>query len=411
MITRNLRHLRLLPAIARHQSLTGAAQAVGVSQTAVTHALQKLETSAGSALFERSNAGAFPTERGAILLARVTRALDRLDPALDALSPGLSRMVTHAQLTALIATAESGNVSLAARVLGLAQPTVHRAVTDLEHAARRPLFDRARSGLVPRRACLALCSASRLALAELDQAEADLADFDGREGGRIVVGALPLSRSTLLPAALAAFRRERARTPVIVLDGRYDDLLSGLLTGEVDAIIGALRDPAPVTEVEQEPLFDDRLRFVTGPGNPLLTDTDLDVATLARQSWIVPRQGAPSRTQFEAYFRDQGHPPPQSVIESGSVLLMREILGQSDMVGCISGGQAAAEMRQGLMELLPVQPDLPGRRIGLTLRRDWLPTQAQQRFLALVREAAHDLMAQEESDTAQDPSPYPRNKK
>ncbi|ODM47302.1 hypothetical protein A9320_23645 [Ruegeria sp. PBVC088] len=386
-IPRNLRHLRLLPAIAEHRSLTGAAQVSGLSQTAVTHALHKVETAVGSALFDRNSIGAFPTDRGQVLLARVRRALDRLDPALDALAPGLSRVVTHSQLIALIATAQSGNVTLAARQLGLAQPTVHRAVTELERAAGRSLFDRARSGLVPRRACLSLCRAARLAFAELDQAEADLAEFDGR----VVLGALPLSRTNLLPAALVAFRQERPETPVIVHDSRYEDLLAGLVAGEVDAIIGALRDPAPVAEVEQHPLFDDRLCFVSGPGHPLTKESAPTIASLVQWPWIVPRLGAPARRQFEEFFAKHGLRPPENVIESGSVLLMRETLRQSEMLGCISGWQAAAEVQHGLMTALPIQPDVPARQIGVTLRRDWMPTTAQRRMLDLLKEAARNF--------------------
>ncbi|WP_323772345.1 LysR family transcriptional regulator [Antarctobacter sp.] len=382
VIPRNLRHLRLLPAIADQRSLTGAAHVCGLSQTAVTHALHKLEAAIGNALFDRNSAGAFPTQRGAVLLARVRRAMERLDPALESVTPGLSRVVTHSQLTALIATADSGNVTLAARRLKLAQPTVHRAVTDLEKAAGRPLFDRAANGLLPRRACLALCRAARLAFAELDQAEADLDEFDGREGGKIVIGALPLSRSSLLPSALVAFRKERPNTPVTVLDGRYEDLLAGLVSGEVDMILGALRDPAPIAEVEQHALFDDRLCFVAGPEHPMANAPAPSVDALAKQAWIVPREGAPARRQFETFFRERGLPPPQSVVESGSVLLMRETLRQSDMLGCISGGQAAAEIRQGLMVRLSVQPDLPVRRIGLTHRSGWYPTASQERFLS-----------------------------
>lgn len=393
VIPRNLRHLRLLPAIADTRSLTGAAQFHGLSQTAVTHALHKLEAAVGSPLFERSSTGAFPTDRGAVLLARVRRALDRLDPALESMAAGLSRVVTQSQLIALIATADNGNVTLAARRLGLSQPTVQRAITDLERAAARPLFDRAASGLVPRRACLTLCRAARLAFAELDQAEADLAEFDGRIGGRIVVGALPLCRSNLLPSVLVAFQKERPGIPISVLDGRYDDLLAGLVSGKIDMILGALRDPAPMAEVEQHPLFEDRLCFVAGPDHPMTRGPSPSIDALAQKTWIVPRQEAPSRHQFESFFQDRGMAPPRNVIESGSVLLMRETLRQSDMLGCVSGGQAAAEIRQGLMVKLVVQPDVPARPIGLTFRSCWFPTTIQGRFLDLVYDCSSKLQA------------------
>src|SRR5690606_33154571 len=155
-------------------------------------------------------------------------ALAGLDPALEAAAPRLRHTATLPQLLALAALVESRSTTLAARRLGLAQPTVHRAVAALEKETAGGLFERTAQGLLPRRPALLLARAVRLAMAELDQAEADLAELLGREVGRIAVGAMPLARASLLPQALAEFRRLRPTLPVAVQDGSYDDLLAGL---------------------------------------------------------------------------------------------------------------------------------------------------------------------------------------
>ena len=129
-LRRNLRHLRLMRSIARAGSLSSAAAESGLSQTAVTHALRAMEQASGGALFVRGTFGARPTPRGEVLLARLDRALDRLDPALEAIAPGLARVTSLPQITALIAVADAGSGALAARRLGLAQPSVQRAITD-----------------------------------------------------------------------------------------------------------------------------------------------------------------------------------------------------------------------------------------------------------------------------------------
>ena len=199
MISRNLRHFRLILAVADLGSLTRASEVCHVSQPAVTQAIIKIEREVGGAIFERTRNGFFLTPRGEVLAARFRRAFELLDPALADVSTRLRLTVSHAQLQALIAVREAENFTLAARQLGLAQPTVHRAITQIEEEAGRKLFDRASYGIVPTRACQALAQAARLALYEFDQAESDLAEFEGREVGRIVIGAMPLSRSVLLP--------------------------------------------------------------------------------------------------------------------------------------------------------------------------------------------------------------------
>lgn len=386
MISRNLRHLRLLLAVTESGSLTRAAARLHVSQPAVTQAIGKLESEAGGPLFDRTRQGFFATQRGRILSDRVRRTFDRLDPALADLSPRLLLTATAAQLEALVAVHETENFTLAARRLGVSQPTVHRAVSKLEQEAGRRLFERTAFGISTARATQALAVAVVLAFRELDQAEADLAELDGGETGTIVIGGLPLSRSVLLPNALIRFRQARPDQKVLVIDGRYDDLLSGLRRGDLDVIVGALRLPVPIGDIVQEKLFDDRLAILAGHDHPLVGKPNVSRALLRTYPWVVPREGTPTRDQFDAFFGAKD--PPRSIIQAGSILLMREILGASDHLGCLSRAQARAELSKGLLSEIPVATDWPARPIGLTTRADWVPTKAQDLLLTLLRQAA-----------------------
>ncbi len=393
MLHRNLRHFRVFLAVADVRSLTLAADCCGVSQPAVTQSLNKLERDSGGAFFDRTRQGFFLTERGRVFEIRLRRAMNRLDTALIDVSPRLVLTATTAQLQALMAMTEAQNFTLAARALGLAQPTVHRAVTQLEREAARPLFERTSFGMVPTRACQDLAQAARLAMAEIAQAEAELAEFDGREVGEIVIGSLPLSRSVVLPEALARFRSARPKQKVTVIDGIYDALLGRLRRGEIDVLIGAMRDPLPIDDVIQEPLFADTLTVLARPGHALVGQGAVPLDVLVQHPWVVPRPGTPSREQFDALFEGRGISMPDSLMECGSILLMRELLRRSDLLGCISTNQAQAEVEAGLLARLDVEVSWAARDIGLTTRAGWVPTGAQALLLDLIRTAAADLRA------------------
>lgn len=385
MITRNLRHYRLFLSVAKLGSPSLAAAECLISQPAVTQALAKLEREVGGSLFDRTRQGFFLTRRGEVLDLRLRRAMARLNAALTDVAPRLTVTATAAQLQALIAMVEAQNFTLAARNLGLSQPTVHRAITQIEQVAVRPLFDRTSYGVLATRSGRDLAHAARLAFSEFDQAEADLAEFDGREGGRIVIGALPLSRSVVLPDAIVRFRAARPKTPVTILDGPYNEMLGGLRRGEIDFMIGALRDPQPIADVIQEPLFVDQLQILARPDHPLAREVDIPLEVLVQHLWTVPRPGTPAREQFDALFEGRGMSLPGSIVECGSVLLMRELLRRSDMLGCISGQQAEAEVRNGLLVALHTTIEWPGRAIGLTYRSGWIPTKAQDLLPEEVR--------------------------
>ncbi len=383
----NLRHLRVFIAVCETGSISGAAALCNVSQPAVTQVIGKLERVAGQPLFLRRPRGMFMTAAGQALAGRVARAFAYLDRALGDLNPRLRLTATAAQLQALIAMREAENFTLAARRLGLAQPTVHRAVTQLVQEAGRPLFERTSYGMIATRPAHALAQAARLAFAELEQAEADLADMLGREVGRIVVGAMPLSRSHILPRTIARFRARRPTLPVKALDGPYEDLMAGLRRGEVDFLVGALRDPAPIGDIEQERLFDDVLVMVARPDHPLAREDALALDDLARFPFVVSTEGTPTRRAFDRLFERAGC-RPQSLIETGSMILMRELLRISDHIGCISRLQVEAELALGAMIVLPFAMEDTARPIGLTLRSGWVPTAAQREFLDALRSVA-----------------------
>ena len=66
----NLRHLRAFAAVARLSSVNAGAQAINLSQPAVTQAIGRLELAFGAPLFSRRRSGSYPTEAGDILLQR-----------------------------------------------------------------------------------------------------------------------------------------------------------------------------------------------------------------------------------------------------------------------------------------------------------------------------------------------------
>ncbi|PTE20716.1 LysR family transcriptional regulator [Cereibacter changlensis JA139] len=382
----SIRHLRMFHALGRTNSVTRTAELCHVSQPAVTQAIGKLAKETGQVLFQRSPQGLFLTEAGEVLHHRASRALQRLDAAMADMAHEIRIQATWSQLTALIAVTEVENFTLAARRLGLSQPTVHRAAAMLEQAAGTMFFQRTAHGLITTRAGEQLAQAARLALAELSQADSDLAMLAGREVGRIVIGALPLSRSGWLPTAILAFRHQRPGFPIEIIDGRYDELLLGLRRGEIDLVLGALRLPSPIDDITQERLFDDEVVAVARAGHPLATARELRPEDTFRYPWVMPRKSTPIRGILDGFLAEA---PKADVVETSSVIVLREILRASDYLGGLSRMQAEVEAQ--VLSILPIRLPNALRPIGVTTRAGWEPTRAQRDFLNLLRKTSVDL--------------------
>ncbi|MBX3592875.1 LysR family transcriptional regulator [Sphingomonas sp.] len=393
----NLRHLRALGQVIAQGSLNRAAEAVGLSQPALTQGLAKLERQLGVTLFDRHPDGVTPSVAGTALADRVGRAFDQLAAASRRSARrgtrGFARpemLMTATQLDAYLHFANAQGFAGASASSGMSQPAVHRAVRELEQVCATPLAERRGRGMALTPAGRALARGVRLAASEIAAGIAEARGADG-DGGRIAIGAMPLSRALLLPHSLAEFLRDEPRTIVDVVEGSWRELVDPLLDGVIDIMVGALREDCP-PGIDQLPLFTDRLAIFGRRGHPL-AGTSVDLDTLAAQSWVVGPVGTPLRAHWEALFA--GRAPPPVPVECGSVMVIRGLLAQSDLLTLLSPDQVALEVRAGMLEA--IGPDLPDavRTIGISTRAGWRPTRAQSRMIALLQRASDETRVQE----------------
>lgn len=75
----NLQMLRHVVLLARHRNFTRAADALGISQSALSRSIQQLESAYHLRLFDRDRGGARPTAAGQALIDRAVAMLDSLD--------------------------------------------------------------------------------------------------------------------------------------------------------------------------------------------------------------------------------------------------------------------------------------------------------------------------------------------
>ena len=272
----NLRHLRAVAAIRRCGSVSKAAASVALSQPALTQGVAKLEQQLGLRLFDRGPSGMVPTPAGGQLADRVEVAAQAMITAFEAIRGssrsgfrGTENLVTMSQIRALLALASGGSFVVAALSSGLSQPSLHRAVRDVERLSGVILVERRGRGVGLTSAGHRLARGFSLAINEIQAALDELNALSGVDVGRIRIGAMPLARARLLPMAIARYHRQRPTVTIEVVEGPHAELLERLRDGRLDFLVGALRQPLPGPDVEQEPLFDDRLVIVAGSRHPL----------------------------------------------------------------------------------------------------------------------------------------------
>ncbi len=367
----NLRHVAATVQIAELGTMNAAAEAVNLTQPAITQALGRLERQLGAPLFERRHNGMVQTD--------VARALIPRFAAMQAHIP--SPQITTARMRALLALADTGSYAGAAQATGLSLPTLHRAVQDLALSLRRQLVVRQGKAIALTEAGRGLVRSLRLARLEMETALAELAAMRGVETRQLVIGAMPLSRARVLPAAVARFVRRHPQVRLRIVEGSRDELIEPLRNGAVDLMVGALRLPLQEPDLVQGELFRDRPAVFARERHPL-AGGQAALEEQARYPWIVPQPGAPLRMAWEEMFARAGLAQPPILVESGSVMTIRQILIDSDALTFLSPDQVAVELEARWLTLIAPAPEGLERVIGVTTRSSWMPTTVQRDFIA-----------------------------
>lgn len=393
----NLKHLHAAIEIQRLGSITLTAETIHLSQSAVTQGLNKLEAVLGFELFTRSHAGLSATSEGIIFLKRAARAIRFLIDARSLLghtyrdNPLFLHLMTTGQLRAVKTVVERGSYTRAAEQLNLSQPTVYRAVKDMERLTQKPLFSKSEHGVSPSVHAKRLARQISLFFNEITQGIDEVNNHRGRPGGNLRIGSLPLSRTTIVPSAVVAVTETFPSAKVSIIEGPYREQLDGLLNGQIDMIVGALRSSDTDSDIAQQSLFEDELSIVMKCGHALDNEDEISAKALQKLAWVAPRQGTPARQAFTAFFSRHNLPEPSEIVESSSLVATRGLLLESDRVALLSSRQVEIEVRHHLLSVKGQRLEGTQRKIGITFRKSWRPTMLQQAFISLLKQNTAQL--------------------
>ena len=374
----NIRHLRAFVKTVELGTLQAAARAVSLSQSAVTQAIAKLENQLDVRLFNRQNEGMSSTEAAQLIYPRVRDILKHIG----------RKNVTHTQIKAFLAIAQGGNYAEASHLTGLSTASLHRAIRDLEIVLGQDLTQRKGRGIVLTDFGLLQARQFGLAGAELRYLIEDISAFKGIRSGRVAIGAMPLCRARVLPSAIVDYQQKHPDIDIYIAEGSFIELIEPLRNGELDFLIGALRDPEPGPDLVQVPLFEDAPVIVARAGHPLVsgkTPSSMPAQALSQYPWCVPNSGIPLREKWESLFLDEGLSVPRISVECGSVIANRQILMKTDCLTILSPDQVAVELEAGWLAIVCPLPPRLNRLIGLTHREGWRPTGSQSNFIKDLR--------------------------
>ena len=205
-------------------------------------------------------------------------------------------MLDVKRMRVLREVAHRGSFSAAAEALSYTQSAISQQIAALEREAGATLVERGPAGIRLTDAGEAVVKHADVILARLSDAEAELEAIAGLRGGRLRLASFATAGATLMPLAIAHFRKRHPGVELRLVEAEPEESVPGLRAGELD--LALVFEPNGISEaaesgVERHHLLDDPM-YVALPGDhPLAAKRRLRLSDLAGEAFINTPSSCP----------------------------------------------------------------------------------------------------------------------
>lgn len=284
-------------------------------------------------------------------------------------------------LRALVEVVRQGGFSQAAKVIYATQPTVSKAVRQLEDELGMPLLDRHAQPLRLTEAGEIVYRRALTMLAERDDLYAELDDLKGLKRGVLRLGLPPLGSSSLFAPMFARFRSRYPQIEISLVEHGSRRLEEMVMAGEIE--LAASLKPLP-DNVEWQPVAREPLVALMPADHPLARAASVGLHELRESPFILFETGfALNRIIHDACQR-AGFAPTIAA-RSGQIDFIVALVAAGLGVAFLPRITASKELHAGVCRV-PLQDPGTDWEMVLVWRRGGYLSHAAQAWLALTRE-------------------------
>lgn len=278
----------------------------------------------------------------------------------------------------------SGSFSAAAESLHLSQSAVSQQIAVLEREVGIPLLERTTDGPKLTAAGQALMEHGDAVICRLEEAERELAQIAGLEGGRLRLASFPTASATLMTRALSLFRQRFPKVELEFSEDEPEDSFPALKRGDFDLAVVFDYPAFPLDfsrDVEAEMIYEEPMRVALPPGHPLAAAKSVRIADLANEDWLCGALPSSCRDQVIGLCREAGFEPKISFQSEDYEVIKGFVAGGLGVTILpeLAGGHPGIELRT-------VRGQKPVRRVYAVTRESEVRSPAAEQMLGVLRE-------------------------
>jgi DNA-binding transcriptional LysR family regulator len=242
-------------------------------------------------------------------------------------SDRIGRRLKLRDLHILLAVARSGSMGKAATGLAISQPSVSKAIADVEHAIGLRLFDRSPNGIEPTIYGRALLKCGTVVFDELRQGVKELEFLTDPAGGELRIGCSETMAAGFVSAVTDRLSRDHPRVTFHLTPGDTATLRDREVRQRtIDLMVGSTFHLDLDRDLSADKLFEDTFVVMAGPESKWARRRKLQLEHLIEEPWVLPPPDSiPARNIAQA-FRAKGLEPPRAKMISFSLPLHYHLL-------------------------------------------------------------------------------------
>lgn len=278
--------------------------------------------------------------------------------------------------------ARCSSFSMAAQALFISQSAISQAVRGLEDGLGTQLFVRSRRGIRLTREGELLYQKVESAMNALEQGETMLARLQQLSEGSLHIAAGDTITSQYLLPYIEQFHAAYPDIRIEMANSYSEDMLKHVRDGKAELAFVNL--PASDPELIIEPCLSIHDIFVCGPDQLAAPCSWEDVS---RMPLILLERNSTSRRYIDTLFAEKGIELAPEIEFAAYDLLIRFAsihLG----VSCVIEEFSREALDAGLIQKLPLTPEIPARSIGCAYLKQGVLSSAASAFLAMIRKGS-----------------------
>lgn len=292
--------------------------------------------------------------------------------------------LTHLRL--LEALSETGQISDAARRLGIAQPAASRMLSEVERIVGRPVHERTGRGVVLTPVGAALALRARRVHMELRDAARDMQEIDMGLVGHVRIGAVT---GPALDRVLPALRTARMVQPKVtyeVIVGTSDVLCQQVLSGRTDFAVARLPQGPERQLLQSRMIASEPVSLMARRDHPVTRMKPIEPAQLMSYDWVMPGPESLLCQTVISRLRSLGLPQPTQRFSTASFLLTLALLQQSNAIAPLAHAVCASFSKgpDAPYIILPVDLGIEVEPFGFITRSDTVLTPAANRMAQML---------------------------